>query len=259
MHLMTTASALSLQSYGHPAPEGAVFEKFSAIVLTFFERAGISPTYVGIEGKGYAGDYKKFGSRSHQKLVRSEFRGIRTLSIAANPEGSDEPSYDAFATASLGFIDSTKELLLCFVVNECFITFKSSTYDELWQSFLDLCSWDFGYGFSEEVEKQPEFHILGLDNGKLTPDEQTSLNAWYGALPDERLERLRGIYPYNFVSERQLANIVKDGLTLREFIELQPDVSLTQLMENGLSLWKIEESSISNVHAQLRESAALIS
>jgi len=258
MDLKETACAFGLHSYGQPAPEATVFETFNGIVLTLFERVGIAPTYVGIEGKGYPGDYKKIGSRSHQKLLKSGFARITTLSMIANPEGSDEPSYDGFATVSLGYIDSTQELLLCFVVNECFIELNSSTYDESWQSFLDLSSWDFGYGFSEQVEKQPEFHVLGLDGGKLTADEQIQLNAWYGSLPADRLERLRGVYPYNFVSERHLANVVKGDVTLRQFIEGHEHMSLTQLNANGLYLWRIEGSSVAHVRAELRESTALI-
>jgi|GEM_PF-1814258 len=259
MHLTATASAFGLYSCGCLAPGGTVFKAFSAEVLAFFKRVGVTPTYVGIEGEGYAGDYKRFGSRSHQKLVKSDFNAITTLSIAANPEGSDEPSYDGFATVSLGFTESTEELLLCFVVNECFVEFSGDTYDEAWQLFLNLGSWDYGYGFSDQVDKEPELHILGLDNGKLTQDEQVALSAWYEALPDERLERLRGIYPYNFVGERQLANTVKDGLTLREFIECQVNTPLRRLTGNGLHLWKIEESSIPNVRAQLKGSTAIIS
>ena len=219
----------------------------------------MKPTYVGIEGDGYPDDYKKCGSRVHQKLVNAGFDGISGLSIVVNPQGSDEPSYDNFATISFGFIESIQEATLCFVVNELFVQFASGAYDDAWKTFLDLNTWDFGYGFSGNVEKQPEFHILGLDNGNLTATEQSELNAWYGALPDQRLDRLRGIYTYNFVSMRQLDNDVINGVTLRQFIEQRQLGEIRLLTDYGLHLWRLDEAEVDQARMQLQESAVLIS
>ena len=259
MELSKTASAFGLHSYGKPSPDGKAFELFNASASALLNELGITPSYIGIEGEGYSGDYKKYGGSAHEKLIKSGFGGISVLSIVANPEGSDEPSYDGYATLSFSFVDSTQEALLCFVVNELFVPFASDAYDDAWKAFLGLNAWDFGYGFREEAEKQPEFHILGLDNGHLTEAEQSALDAWYGALPDQRLDRLRGIYAYNFVSMRQLDKDVFDGVTLRQFIEQDQLGEIRQLTDYGLHLWKLDEGRAVRVRRQMEVARALIS
>ncbi len=259
MELLKTASAFGLHSFGKPAPDGGAFEQFSTTAIALFSEHGIVPSYVGIEGEGYSGDYKKYGGAAHKKLMKSDFDRITVLSIVANPEGSDEPSYDGFATVSFSFVESTQEALLCFVVNESIIPFASDAYDDAWNAFLDLNAWDFGYGFRGEAEKQPDFHILGLDSGNLTEAENAALNAWYGTLPDERLNRLRDIYEYNFVSRHQLYNNVIDGVTLLQFIEQNQFGGMRQLTEHGLHLWKLDESQVCQIRRQLEDSECLIS
>ncbi len=238
MDLAGSASAIGLYGYGRPHPGQELFKRFHSLVVDILKKYNIQPTYIGAEGKGYSGKFVKFGGRIHNKLLKTNFSGVTVLSISVNPVDSDDPGYDSFVSASLSFVDATQEILLCFVINEIFISLYSDDFDDTLKSLVDFYGWGFGYGFSEKISKQPEFHILSLDNGHLSPEEQNLLNVWYAVLPETRLKRLRDIYPYNILNQQQLAKEISDNFTFAEFIKKQTNSSLTQL-NHDLHLWKI--------------------
>lgn len=259
MELSKSASALGLYKYNCDQPESGLFGHFYSTVISQFASCGITPTYVGAEGDGYSGKLTKIGSRTHDKLVKTNFADVTVLSVVANPTGSEEPSYDNFASASLSYVEVNRELLACIVINDSFIRIRSKEYDGLLRSHVDLCRWDFGYGFSSSVEKQPDFHILGLDNGKLSPEEYKSLSTWYAAPGEVRTALLRDVYPYNFLNDIQLDAQVSDGVTLRQFAQRQPGCSLTRLTDYGLHLWQVPDTEIARLKQILVGSPVLVS
>jgi hypothetical protein len=258
MVLSESASALGLYKYNCEQPERGIFGRFYATILNQLHAWGVTPTYVGAEGNGYSGKFTKIGGRMHDKLVRSDFADVTVLSLAANPPGSEEPSYDNYVSCSLSYVAVNLELLACIVVNESFVKLRSSKYEALLRSQLDLCPWDFGYGFSSSVQKQPDFHILGLDNGKLSTEEYKSLSTWYEAPGDVRAALLRDVYPYNLLNDRQLDAQVSNGVTLRRFAECQPGCSMTPLTEHGLYLWQVPDAEVARLRRLLAGSPALV-
>jgi hypothetical protein len=102
------------------------------------------------------------------------------------------------------------------------------------------------------------FHVLGLDDGKLTPAESKLLNAWYASSPDDRVRKLRDVYPFYVVNDRQLSARTGGGHTLRELIERDGRSSLRRLDASDLWLWCVESSSLADIRAQLAFSAVLI-
>jgi hypothetical protein len=259
MELGKSASALGLYKYNCDQPGSGLFDRFYSTILSQLESRGVTPTYVGAEGTGYSGEFTKVGGRTHSKLLKSHFAEVTVLSIAANPPEREEPSYDSFASASLSYVEVNRELLVCVVINESFIKLRSAEYDGLLRSQAELCEWDFGYGFSSSVEKQPDFHILGLDNGKLSAEEYKSLSTWYAAPGEVRTAFLRDVYPYNLLNETQLDAQVSDGMTLRQFAQRQPGCSLTRLTNYGLYLWQIPDIEVERLREILAGSPALMS
>lgn len=256
-----SACALGLYKYKYNCDqsESDLFGRFYSTILHQFRSYGVAPTYIGAEGNGYSGKFTKFSGRTHDKLVESHFAGITALSIVANPRGSEEPSYDNFANASLGFVEVNRELLACVVINESFVKLRSTEYDALMRSQVELCRWDFGYGFSSSTEKQPDFHILGLDNGKLSAEEYKSLRTWYAASCEIRTSSLRDIYAYNLLNGTQLDAHIRDGKTLRQFAQRQPGCSLTRLTDYDLYLWQVPDTDIARLRELLVGTPALIS
>ena len=168
---------------------------------------------------------------------------------------SDAPSYDMIAKASLSFI-APSEILLCIVVNEGLAEFGGQVFERIANEAFELHDWTFGLAFADRVERQPDFHVLGLDNGKLGADEQTALNAWYMAQPEVKFTKLRGVYPLMLLNEQQRKQPCGSGKTLGEYIEAQSAQSTEQ--RGKLLLWRIPPEDIEGVRAELSQGDALI-
>jgi hypothetical protein len=180
------------------------------------------------------------------------------LTVASNPEGSQQPGYDAFASVGLTHLGSNNETLLCVLLEERFAEFGGPGFLKILTSLVALQKWDFGYSVCQPIRNKPLFHVLGLDDGKLTPTESKLLNAWYAAPPSDRVRRLRDVYPFYVVNEQQLSARTGGGRSLREFIERDGRSSLRSLDASGLWLWCVERASLADIRAQLAFSEVLI-
>jgi len=258
MELKSSACALGLYKYSFGLPESELFQRFHTVITSLFKSCGIVLTYFGAEGRGYPDKLTKITGRAYEKVVKSEFAGVSGVSLIANPPESDAPAYNSFASATLNYVGVNRELLGCIVINESFVQLRSPEYQGLLRSQVELCRWDFGYGFSSSVEKQPDFHILGLDNGKLSAEEYKSLSTWYAAPGEVRTALLRDVYPYNLLNEKQLDAQVREGVTLRQFAQDQPGCSLTQISDYGLHLWQVPDNEIARLRKVLTGSPVLI-
>ena len=259
MKLKNTASALGLYKYECNKPGNTAFSFFYSNIIEILTSWQVSPTYIGAEGIGYSGKLTKVGGRTQGRLLQSSFEHISVLLIVANPFQSDSPAYDHFISASLSYDESNQELIMSFVANEAFVPLDSLRFKEAIASLIHVSTWDFGYGFSTLLEKQPEFHILGLDTGKLSTEEYNSLCSWYATPGPARVNVLRDVYPYNILNEKQLALRVENGITLREFIERQECCSLTRISTSDLYLWMVPPAEIGSFRKVLSSSNLLLS
>jgi len=255
---MQNAFAIGLYSYSLPHPGGEGFQRFYNLVMESFQEVGLTPTYFAAEGTGYRGDFSKFGGRVHSKAVKTEFAGINVMSLVVNPEGSDEPGYDSFVSASLGYVDETGELLLCFSMEERFMAFDGENFLRVFKSLVELLPWDFGYALSQPVEQKPEFHVLGLDGGTLSEEDRCRLNSWYASVPEERIRRVRDIYPYIILNKEQLSTTLSNGETLEKFAQKEQGSVLTCLDGSPLLLWRIKPGAISEIRTKLAGERVLI-
>ena len=259
MQLNGSAFALALYEYGPRHPGSALFRKFYSATTGLFQSLGIQPTFIAAEGEGYSGKFAKFGGKTRMRLLESDFSGISVLSLGANPSNSDSPAYDSFAMASLSYVGADEELLLCLVVNEAFVKLRSERCDAIVSDLARFHHWDFGYGFSGDAADQPELYILGMDNGRLSKEEQRLLNAWYTAPADVRVRRLRDLYPYNLLNEEQLDRETSPGVRLKDFIKRQPGCTLTPVSDNGLYQWKVsDDTTLSHLRERLCGASVLV-
>lgn len=255
---MPNSWALGLYSYSTPHPGTEGFSRFYDSVLTVFQAAGITPTYFAAEGVGYKGDLTKYGGRTHSKALKSRFADIHVMSLVANPEGSVEPGYDSFASASLGYVEETNETLLCLAMEERFTAFEGGAFEGILQALAALQPWDFGYALLQPAEKKPEFHVLGLDDGKLNKEEQRRLNAWYASVPGQRLRKLRDVYPYMLINDKQLGEKIAFPQSLDDVARSDAHSVLTRCDGSSLWLWKVQSEAIDSLREKLAACGALI-
>jgi hypothetical protein len=254
---MNNTFAIGLYSYSTAPLESKQFKKFYFLIMSVFQHHGIVPTYFAAEGDGYSGKLTKFGKQSHTKALTSEFANMHVLSLVANPKGSTEPGYDSYASASLGYVKETGETLLCVAIEERFLEFGCEKFEEFLKLLIALQSWDFGFAMTQPIEKKPEFHVLGLDDGRLTEDEQQRLNKWYVSSSKERIQKIRDVYPYNIINKNQLHTRISDSETVEDAIRLDSHSLIQPLDDDNLWMWKIELNALSDMRDKIR--AALIS
>lgn len=255
--LSDTETAVAFIKYDCDKPAGNSFRQFYEMAIQQFDLLGIEPRYISVDGTGFNGKLTKFGGAAHKKLQTCDFRDVEVVSIVSNPSESDEPAYDGFAKASISYTESNRELMIYFVINAKFLQLYSPEFESLVQLASSLESWDFGYGFSARVEKQAEYYILGLDNGELSDEEYEALSAWYSSTPQTRTEKLRDVFPYNFVNEKQLSQTTKQTDSLKSFIESDEHSKLAQL-NDGLMIWKVAPEHMSSTRRVLVEENLII-
>ena len=239
MQLATSVSAIGLYAYHRGDPGIQFYKAFYRLILDQFHRLGIEPTYIGASTKIGSGKFRRFGGRVHTKLLESEFKNLVSLSIAANPPGSDAPAFDKYFDVSVGYKHPTGEVLLSYVINESYLLLDSAVFVQTFNELAMLYAWDFGFGFSDIENRQPELHIIGSSDGRLPPDEEKALDIWYNTPPEVRVQKLRSVYPYNILNQTQLSQEVEQGVTLKDYIQQQLVGTLEPLGDGRLQLWKI--------------------
>ncbi|WP_426212037.1 hypothetical protein [Massilia sp. TWP1-3-3] len=252
------AFAIGLYCYTAPSPGADGFKAFYDLITNIFIRIGIAPTYFAAEGTGYNGNLTKFGARTHAKALKSGFSDIHVMSLVANPAGSAEPGYDSYASASLSYVEEIGETLFCLAIEERFLEFSSDDFNSILMSCIALQRWDFGYAVSQPVQKKPEFHVLGLDAGELTVEDQTRLNKWYASLPEARLIKIRDVYPVNVLNNTQLNARVSVSQSLTDVIREDKHSSLRLADDGQLWLWEVEPDGLDDLRNKLAAGDVLI-
>lgn len=255
--LKPTASVLGLHGFAEDPPDASVYAAFHGVALDVFEGCGISVTYFAAEGDGYTGEFSRVGSPSYKKLKSADFRGISVLSLAANPRGSDEPSFDSFATVSLTYLHPTHEVTLCLVINESAMSFGGEKYLAAIMQLSALFSWFGGYGYPDAVDRHPELYVIGLDSGRLSPSELKRLRAWYSATPQRRMQCLRDVYPWNLLTESTLDRELDSGQSLRKIIQ-KSGTGVERLPREGLYLWRVDRARLEEQRTQLQSVGLIV-
>jgi hypothetical protein len=245
---------IGLHSYRESPPPSEVFASFYAAAMSLFVRLGLTMTHIAAEGDGHSGKLVKASSAAAKRLLGSGFSGIAGLSCVVSPEGSKEPAYDRLASVDLSW-NSPTELLLCVVVNDGLNSFLSPAFDATLAEMLEIENWSFGYAFRDTVDRQPDFHVLALDNGRLSKAESQALRKWYASKASERIERPRNVYPITILNERQLSFSV-NGSTLMRIIEETFDTTTSRV--GALVVWRVPEDQIQRLRDLLSASGALI-
>lgn len=245
---------IGLHSYRESPPPSNVFANFYAAAGRLFERMGITMTHIAAEGDGHSGKLIKASSAAAKRLPESGFRGVTVLSCVVSSEGSKEPAYDRVVSANLSW-NSPNELLLCVAVNDGLESFLSPAFDATLGEMLEIENWSFGYAFRDTVDRQPDFHVLALDNGRLSKTESQALRKWYASKPAERTQRPRSVYPVTILNETQLAFSV-NGATLAQIFEAVPEATSNRV--GSLVVWRVREDQVQRLRDSLGASGALI-
>lgn len=246
--------ALGLHEYPGAAPGPQVFARFLSLVADFLGGFGVTPTHLASEGEGSTGKLTKYDGAVTKRLVASDFAGVSALSLVVSPKDSKAPAFDRVFSASLTWTVPS-ELLLCVVANETTVPFAGEQFDRLLRTLLEWKEWAFGFALKDEVSRQPDFHVLTIDNGKLSSKEREALTRWYRAKPDDRKVRLRDVYPVNILGREQMVRVVT-GKAFGEAISGLPGATIEDVA--GLVVLRISDSALPTIRSQLAAQGVLI-
>ncbi|MDC0935019.1 hypothetical protein OAS39_01945 [Pirellulales bacterium] len=246
MDLSEREWVIGLHDYcGVPDPT-RLFSKFNAIVTEELSRLGLELTYVGMEGDGYSGKATKANGAAYKRLLELGFSGINVLNLLSNPCDSNQPAYDRFFCASFG-ITPHNDNLLTFCVNDGIVAFGSADFSRILRGVANLHDWTTGYAFVDLVAKRPEFHVMGFDDGNLSSDELERLTKWYCSKRNDKVRRIRSIYPFTLLNSEQLEQRLANGQTVREFAESHEESSFITDGYRGLALWSVPEHEVNTL------------
>ncbi len=239
---------IGLHDYRGVSEPQELFAAFHGLVMDELVQLGLELTYVAIEGDGYSEKAAKVKGTAYKRLKEAKFTGITGLDLSCNPTESDEPAYDRFFGASLS-ITPHNDNLLAFCLNDGILAFGSDGFRRILKRVANLHDWTTGYALVDLASKQPEFHVMGLDDGTLAADEYDRLVRWYTSRREDKMARIRSIYPFNLLNSDQLQQRLPSGQTVRDFA-VSHDCS--ELITDGfgnLTLWVVPESELAAVRA----------
>ncbi|NIJ67128.1 hypothetical protein FHR20_004106 [Sphingomonas leidyi] len=256
---MTKATAIGFFRHSSEMPTSTDMMSCYQALLDTFHKLGVRPTYFSADDGIGRGGYKKFGGAFHKRVMEREIQGYRSVGLAANPEGSDAPGYDSFLSASFVFGPEAEEVYLAIVVHEPYLKFGTDACNALIAELAQLWRWDYGFGFERDADTHPEVYLVGGGSNLQSREDARRGQLWYAAYqPEQRRRRVRDIFPYNMVGPGHLAQILSNGETLREFIEVDPDSALDPLADN-LWLWTVKSDRTEALRDKLRGSGLIIS
>lgn len=251
-----TEWALGLFRYRAALDVAPLFVRFHELMPQVLQSMGLAYTHIGIDGPGHSGKLVKASSVVVQRAAQTGFLGISSLTFAAcSPANSGQPAYDLVLSASLMWIESLQEMLLCLTVNEAVTPFRGDAYWGAVSTLAGMDEWDFGLSLCDLATRQPGFHVLSLDNGRLGPVEYAQLTKWYGAAPAQRVRRLRDVYPVNLLGGAQLSSDA-GGRKLADLIESVPHSTTTRV--GSLTAWCVQDDQLQQVRKTLGKAGILI-
>lgn len=251
-----TEWALGLFRYREALDVAPLFVRFHELMSQVLQSLGLVCTHVAIDGPGHSGKLVKASSATFKRAAESGFQGISALVIAVcSPANSRQPAYDLVLSASLTWIESLKEMLLCLTVNGAVTPFRGDAYWGAVSTLAGLDEWDFGFSFCDLATRQPGFHVLSLDNGRLGPQEYAQLTKWYGSPAAQRVRLLRDVYPVNLLGSTQLSSDA-GGQKLADRIEGMPYTATTRV--GSLTAWCVQDEQLQHARKILGEAGLLI-
>lgn len=257
MELNEREWVIGLHDYHGVTEAQELFSAFNELVIDELSVLGLELTYVGIEGEGYSGKATKANGAAYKRLLDSGFTGISVLNFICNPKGSNQPAYDRFLSASLN-ISAHNDNLLTFCVNDGILKFGSEGFQRILKLLANVHDWTTGYAFVDLTSKQPEFHVMGLDDGNLSSDAYERLTKWYCSKREDKIARIRSIYPFNLLNSDQLGHRLSNGQTVQEFAESHETSELVVDGFRGLTLWAVPENEVAELRTAFDGCTAVI-
>lgn len=214
----------SLHQYEAKHMVSSQYERCVQTYLLFCQSRVMTPTHIGLNGKGYASNNITEFSAGYENLVAKDYQGLASVSIyVASAPGKDF----AFYWESLFHVACSPILGTHFFVgvNMGVAGLKDSAFEAVVNPACSLLEPLTGYGYAAAPETGSFAYSRGAvhtpPDGLLTSEQKELIFVWARDQDSVISGKLRDLYQYNILSPVHLGRTIQ-GVSLQSWIAANP-------------------------------------
>lgn len=228
----------------------------------WFVELGCPVEKVSVNGLGYG---RGWTSHKHAsaKLKKNGFRDITGLTMVSLIPDAEIPMNDYLAT----FAVSMRNAYALFVCRSSVVSLSCPVMFPFFQKVFRIIKPAYGIGFDRLHRLGPGLFAIGICQGlgssencihsEMTEAEQKeadSISRWGNGMTSRVWEKglLRDIYQWNFLTKIHLSKLIGD-IPLKQWIKADETRGKLISLEEGISLWEVEESRLLSVRQMLSQ------
>lgn len=241
-------------------------ELFKYIVELFYEY-DLEPTRLGFSTLSKQSKSMKTYVREHKKLLSLSDNEIKSFTLQATSNNSDDSCYDSLFTAHFSKRDLGDFSL---IFDKQFFSFDYQKIKNIYQKIIEFLSPNYGYFYQREFKKGSEFYPYGilygissLESMKDYSPEANLITQWGHKLnPDHsqayKTGDLRDVYPMNLLVDIHLTRAVFPNTSFEQFIQSDERHGILENIADGHYTWLVDDMHIPRVREALRPSSMII-
>jgi len=252
---MTSEECSAVVFYGI-SPNARAAESFYHIIVDWFTALGHPPDRMGISDSSHNGKLTSF-ARGNAKLHKNGFDGVVGFELSSStPNAITGHGYFLTASYDAGHVGPFADV----VARSSLGTLSSTSMLPIARTLAQVLKPVYGIGYTMAHKLGPELYAVGINFGSDVPtgdayEEACNVSRWcdMGMVQEVyRMGILRDVYPWNFLTQPQLAKPV-DGLPLEQWIRRGTKRGVLSPLCDGMWLWEIAESNIPEARRTLRQ------
>jgi hypothetical protein len=233
---------------------------FHALAKDFFDANLVAPKVCGIAQPNEK-DRTTSYARISERLRSEPLREADGLSLYHTLPDYAQLMFGWDVMAGLSFVLGRMMIFCC---DQSIRGLDLDYFDRMLDRIGEMVSLRYGIGYVRTFELGPSVYAAGMVTGigynKKEIAEADRIGAWFR----ERMARnrhltgyLRDVYPLNVISEKHLSQSVA-GVRLADWIEKSPARGTLRALAGDATLWRIDETHVEAVRAELAPSGILI-
>ena len=234
--------------------------EFHEVAKSFFAANGVKPNVAGLDrldGRSLTQSYTSIEERLRWQSPR-EFNGLDLYHTLPNYA---QLIFGWDVTASM---DIYRGKTMYFCCDQALSGVSFEYFERLLERAAILIKLNYAIGYLRQFELGPAIYASGMVTGLGYSDEEMAEADRIGSWFRERLARkrhlsghLRDVYPLNVLSGPHLSQRV-GGLPLADWIGQSRAHGTLRSLTGGAAVWRIEESNVDHVRAELAKTGLLI-
>lgn len=220
-------------------------EKWYQYAIKWMESLGSSIDNISIEAPDFPNEIVPFRELERRLDTRALSR-IKEITLYGGSRQKKQLMFDWIVQCSA---DESERTVSFFYDSELSCDFKGDLMT-LVSNAISFTRFQYGYGFQKQYSKGPDMYIYGvstgLEFGSKATEEADRIARWMYLKTDERVSRLRDVYPLNVLTNRHLDMQMKHE-SLKNWITKKKKRGTLEQLNEMLWVWHVDDRHISKV------------